>query len=155
MASVSLREPHTMIRSGSRCCGRSGLGGCSAWRRPWGDLAPHDTRGRGCHTASTVDTGVCLREGGLGVDRSGGRSGYGRVLCYAVLGLLLKPDYGFTRGRATKAGQIQYYACSEFPNCQTRPIKASEAPRGFFNSHHGAMIMTCQWICRLRGSRDD
>ena len=54
------------------------------------------------------------------------------VLCYAALILLLKPDYGFTRGRATKTRQVQYLACRYFPNCHTEPVKESEVSRGLF-----------------------
>jgi hypothetical protein len=87
----------------------------------------------------TVEEGVATRlaqwilvcalcEGGL---RVGVRGSYGRVLCYValiILIMLLKPDYGFTRGRSTRPGQTQRYACRRFPYCDTRPVEIEFRP---------------------------
>lgn len=50
-----------------------------------------------------------------------------RLVSVGVLVMLALPEYGFTRGRARRPGQIQYVACPEFPECPTRP---KPAPQG-------------------------
>jgi ssDNA-binding Zn-finger/Zn-ribbon topoisomerase 1 len=98
---------------------------------------------------------VCaLCEGGLGV---GVRGSYGRVLCYValiILIMLLKPDHGFTRGRATKPGQTQCYACREFPKCQNYvKIKVERSQRfRLCPVHHSPMDKP---IPEPHGDRDD
>lgn len=76
--------------------------------------------------------------------RQGGRDNSSIVLFCMVLILLLKPDQGFTRGRARKTRQVQYLACPYFPECHTYPIKESEALRRFWRrprcDEHGAIM---------------
>jgi hypothetical protein len=50
-------------------------------------------------------------------------------LVFLFLTLLMLPDFGFTRGRATASGQVQYYACRKFPNCRFKPVREYRGPR--------------------------
>ncbi len=54
------------------------------------------------------------------------------------LALLLLPDHGFTRGRADRPGQVQYFACRYFPDCPIKPV------RDYRGKRHRTTFPTCR-----------